>query len=197
MNAPKLAAIVLMLCCGIGCGRQDDPASSPVHATGPTTTPATTRAAASASFLTIGSVTYEFPPARIRIARKDDTLFVQLYSQDPAGGAVDDNNVANGYYFDMSAEAPGNASLSSAPMLLTGPADERPESPNGISIEGSAKQLKPVDVRFDFDPPEGDRVTVHISGKFAVFIGPTSATPSEIVTVTATLTPQMDMVDTK
>ena len=135
MNDPRFYAIVLILFCGLACKRHESSAA-PTHATQPASSPATTRAAPSRSFLTIGTVTYEFPPAHLRVARKDETLFVQLYSLDPSAASLDDNGGANGYYFDMTCDAPGNAPLSAAPMLLTGPTDQRPESPNGITGTG-------------------------------------------------------------
>ena len=127
----------------------------------------------------------EFPPAKLRVRDRGDTLAAILYSDDPKT-AIDDKYDGNSFYFDMSLDVTDLRELGSAQWNFKATTSERLETVSGIFIEGRKYHLQPSDVHVEFDRSESP-VTAWVQGTFLMFDPTDETLPPKVVLVKAEL----------
>ncbi len=187
--APGFWALGLLLTVAAlaGCDRADDGGAAgdtyrdptttsanggPGTTTGPSTSPATTQAAAE-SMINIDGNLVLFPGAKLRIDEADGKTVARLFSDDPKGAALDENYEGNSFYLQIELDADevqtGDAKhLNGVELTYNAPSSERDDTPYGIFLEGRRWVLQPADVRVAFDGA-GSPLDVRVTGVFLMF----------------------------
>jgi hypothetical protein len=169
------AAVVLAGCLiGLGaCDRGGGGAKSAANA--PATAPVIVGVVGPVQ-LTIMGTPAAFPAARARVVRKAGALYVQVFSEGPAGGQGDGGDT---FYFDMNIDADDVATDDGGKWTYRTASRERSDLPIGISLTGGRQQLQPRDVEADLRLV-GDRLAVKLSGRFAVFLDDATTSTQEV-----------------
>jgi hypothetical protein len=117
--------------------------------------------------MSIGGVAHEFPRARLRITRTEAGVVARLFSEEAKSGGP---WARNSFYLEMPLMAGETDDIESATWRFSTPDTQRADSPNGIFLDGGARELQPKDVTVDFRT-SGEQVVVHVEGQFLVFDG--------------------------
>ena len=160
-----------------------------------------------AAFLMIDRQPVRFPPARIVVKTNGPVQTARVYSDDPPE-AINANYSGSSFYLDMNLTTlPGGKSgdLADAvwvkgenpddPNGVKPPADPpkaagKASSPNGIYLDGGRRVLQPLRATVNFEPREGGRVLVRVSGTFNEFAAGADAALVGQVHVTGMLSAQ-------
>jgi hypothetical protein len=164
-----------------GCDRAKVASSTTAPSRAPTaaaSAPAT-RPAEAVVMLIDGQRT-EFPPAKLRVKDRGDTLAAMLYSDDPQSALGDGKYAGNGFYFDMTLDVTDAKDLGSARWNFKAPSSEHMETVSGIFLEGRKYHLQPFDVTVEFDGNTSP-VTVTLRGQFLMFDPQDETLPPRIV----------------
>jgi hypothetical protein len=107
---------------------------------------------------------YEFPPALLRISKKDGQVQALLYSDDPKD-ALDDSYRGNGFYFQLKFDV-ASTDFTEATWIHRAQSEERSDTPYGIFLNGHRRQLEPLDVRIRLLPAASGGMKVEMAGTF-------------------------------
>ncbi|HEY8666904.1 MAG TPA: hypothetical protein VIL86_09575 [Tepidisphaeraceae bacterium] len=183
-----LLPILLLSITIAGCDRHKQaavPTTAPAPATAPASRPSE---ALGATYIAIDHQTIEFPPAQLKL-EKGAQLTALLFSEDPPGPAdpAADDKAANSFYLQMPLDITDAAQLSQTTYAYKAASREREDSPNGIFLDHSKKQLQPLMINVQFTP-KADVLEITLTGSFLEFDTQDPAIPSKEVLVKATLT---------
>jgi hypothetical protein len=173
-----IAIGIVCLSLALGCDRSTAPRSAavpPVPTTAPApsvavVTPPATDAIEAADntppscFMMIGHQPVQFPPAMMRIQKKDGQVIAMLYSDDPKD-ALSDSYHGNGFYFQLKLDVP-DTKFEEAAWIHQSESSERVDTPYGIFLDGHHRQLQPQDVRIQLLPSASGGIKVEMAGTF-------------------------------
>jgi hypothetical protein len=170
----------------IGCKkRAASPPATPGAATSRPvilTTAPTTRPA---SILTIDNKAIAFPAAKLVLTSKSAGVQVILCSDDPPA-AIDPTYAGNSYMLEMVLDIDDPAELPSATWVYQAPNAIPRNSATGIFLDGSRRQMQPLDVKVTF-AKQGSNIVATVAGTFLSFDSRDVAAPTQIVNVTGKL----------
>lgn len=126
-----------------------------------------------------------FPPALLTIERGEASIDLRLFSDDPRE-AINADYAGNGFYFAMS--LPADAPLDGAVWRREAPQFDRPESPDGIFLDGHRRHLQPIELTAAFAGDEASP-TIILSGYAVEPRGGAGDAPR--IAISATLHPQV------
>lgn len=181
----RLILPLVALSLPLGCKKRVSPPASPSGAasrpviltTAPTTRPA--------SILNVDGKAVAFPAAKLVLTSKSAGMEAILCSDDPAA-AIDPTYAGNSYMLDMTLDIDDPAELPSAIWTYQAPNAKPRNSATGIFIDGSRRQMQPLDVKVTF-ARQGADIVATVTGKFLSFDSHDVAAPMQVVNVTGKL----------
>jgi hypothetical protein len=137
---------------------------------------------------------HAFPPARLRLAQRDDGVTGLLFSDDPKEAALSKGWTGDRFYFQFPLQAADFSNVDGAEWWHQASAAEREESPNGVYLRGDRYHLEPTNViiRLDGRPPN---VTLRIAGQFTQYDTMDSNAKPVPVMVRGVLLPRVEIKD--
>jgi hypothetical protein len=149
--------------------------------------PATQAAAKLQSYMRIKNVIVPFPEAKLTLRREGDKVSAFLVSNDPPD-VIQPSYQGNRFYFEMTLDTIDDVkNIGSADFRYkasSASAEDKPETQNGIFLDGDRQHLQPYDILVTFDQ-DGDHVVANIQGQFIHY--PKGSVLGEFVPVSATL----------
>jgi hypothetical protein len=165
IGAVICAATICLSLSVSGCDRQSArlPKASTAQAasTIPTTLPVTRP---SSCVMSIDGIETSFPGARLRLMSENDEYTATFFSDDPAE-AIRPDYQGNSFYLTMKLVGMEEGKLDQAKWVLQNPERAEGDSPEGIFIRGQQEQLRPLNVKAEFED-HGQLVIVKLSGEF-------------------------------
>lgn len=110
----------------------------------------------------------EFPPARLKLEKDDQTVTALLFSDDPPQ-AIKDNYTGNSFYLQMPLPIAHASDLDLATWRHQSRSQDREDTPFGIYLSGRKMQLQPYNVTATFTPGDHDLTVVHLTGRFLLW----------------------------
>jgi hypothetical protein len=148
-----------------------------VPATMPTTRPA--------AVFTIDNKEIAFPAAKLVVTKKSTGVEAVLCSDDPPT-AIEPTYRGNSFMIEMKLDIDDPADLTSTAWTFQAPKVAPQDSPNGIFLNGTGRELQPLDVKVTFTK-QGDDIIASVDGKFLEFEAHDVAAPAETVGVSGKL----------
>jgi hypothetical protein len=175
----KLKWMWVIVVAAAGCGKSEQTAQMPASRPSTTTTAPSTLPAGPGKMV-LGEETLVFPPSRLTIQVRQDTIEGVLTSE--VHSAVDEK--PNAIFLQLNLDLPDGNSLSGATADFKATSRERVDSIQGIMLAQRQWVLQPYDLRAEVI---GDRspVVVKISGSFLLFDDTTEPDIPQQVQITA------------